>query len=493
MNKSTDLGTKIRSGAAWLFAGNTTSQAIKFLAGIVLARLLVPDDFGMLLTIQVFTGLAAFVAAGGMGQALVRAKEVNIKDYHIVFSMQFTICCAIYAGFFFSAPWLADWYNTPVYTDLLRISALSFIVRPFVSLPNNILAREMRFKEQSRARVLALLTSGTVSIAMASAGYGVWSLIFGGVTSSVTTALLLIPLTDWRPRFSFDFRRGKNLARYGFLVSVTDIIFYLQTQISIFILSHTLGPGSVGLYNKGDNLARMPHSFVTGSVYQVLFRSLAAEHENLDKCRYLFFRSITLVAVYTTPFYVGLAWLSEPLVRGLYGSNWTPAAAPLLVLSCAWPFWLANNLSGAVLAAKNLLEKEILAQIITLLIMCIAVTAGLNYGLKGVAVGVLSAIAYSAIHMYVLASGSLKARRSTIFRALLPAIILNLILSAVLFVVDYSLPTELRSGDLKYVMSMSLSGGVVYTLCFLYLPIPSLQSERNRWKVKLRLANKSTP
>ena len=137
------------------------------------------------------------------------------------------------------------------------------------------------------------------------------------------------------------------------LVTVTGILLHLQRQVSVFILSRTLGPASVGLFNKGESLAKMPHGFITGSVYHVLFRALAAEQDDPDKCRYMFFRSIALVAVYATPFYVGLLWLAEPLIRGVYGANWVEAAAPLYILAFAWPFWLLDNLSGAVLASTG--------------------------------------------------------------------------------------------------------------------------------------------
>jgi O-antigen/teichoic acid export membrane protein len=109
------LGNRIRHGAAWLFVGNSGKQVLGFLFGVVLARLLAPEDFGILLTIQVFTGIAGFVAGGGMGQALVRAKEASQQDYDIVFTLQLGIGCLIYAGFFIAAPWFAKWYGTPLY------------------------------------------------------------------------------------------------------------------------------------------------------------------------------------------------------------------------------------------------------------------------------------------------------------------------------------------------------------------------------------------
>lgn len=481
------LGNRIRHGAAWLFVGNSGKQVLGFLFGIVLARLLAPEDFGILLTIQVFTGMAGFVAGGGMGQALVRAKEVSQQDYDIVFTLQLGIGCLIYAGFFVAAPWFAEWYDTPLYADLLRVSALSFIFRPLVNLPASMLYRHMRYKAQTVVSITGLMVSSFTSIFMAWLGYGVWSLIWGGIAGSIYSAAVLVPLARWRPGFSLDFRRGRDIARYGLLVSVNDIVNYLRTQVSIFILSRTLGPASVGLFNKGESLARMPHSFITGSVYQVLFRAMAAEQDNLDKCRYLFFRSIALVAVYATPFYIGLLWLAEPLIRGIYGEKWVAAAGPLMILAFAWPLWLANNLSGAVLAAQNWLGHELKVQIATLIITALGVVIALPYGIDGVAWAIVGAAAFSGLYMHRLALRCLKAKWLNSLRAIVPAILLNAILVFALYLVEQLLPSDWIEHDLVNIAVMGITGALVYAGSLLFLPIPELATERLRWKAKLRL------
>lgn len=482
------LGQTMRHGIAWMFVGNTGRQVLTFLFGIVLARLLAPEVFGVLLTIQVFTGLAGFVAGGGMGQALVRAKEATKQDYDIVFTLQLGIGCLIYALFFFAAPWFAKWYDNTLYTDLLRISALSFIFRPLVNLPSSMLYRNMRYKAQTVVGITSLMVSSGASILMAWLGYGVWSLIWGGIAGAVYSAAVLIPVTRWRPGFSLDFRRGRDIARYGILVSANDIVGYLRSQGSIFILSHSLGPAGVGLYNKGESLAKMPHSFITGSVYQVLFRAMASEQDNHDKCRYLFFRSIALVAVYATPFYVGLLWLAEPLIRGVYGEKWVAAAGPLMILAFAWPFWLMENLSGAVLAAQNWLDREFPVQIATVIITVLSVVIALPYGIEGVAWAIVGVAAYSAIHLYWLATRCLRAKLSGFFKAVAPAAVLNGLLALVLVSADFALPASVTDNDFAYMALMGATGGLLYILSFLYLPFSSLATERERWRVRLKLA-----
>lgn len=157
----------LRRGAAWMFAGRSVSQALTFAFGVVLARLLAPADFGLLLTIQIYTGVAGLVSGGGMGQALVRAKSVGKADYDIVFTLQLAIGCAIYAAFFFVAPLLARWYDTPLYTDLIRVSALNFLFRPLINLPTNILFREQRYRAMTVIGLVTLVATSAASIGLA--------------------------------------------------------------------------------------------------------------------------------------------------------------------------------------------------------------------------------------------------------------------------------------------------------------------------------------
>lgn len=483
----------IRHGVTWLFVGSTGSKVLAFGFGIVLARLLAPEDFGMLVTIHIFTGLAGFVSGGGMGQALIRAREATKPDYDIVFTLQILIGCLIYSVFFYAAPWFAEWYDTPLYADLLRISALSFIFRPFVNLPSSILHRNMRYKAKTAVQITTLLVSSTVSISMAYYDYGVWSLIIGGISGSVVGMILLAPLAGWRPGFSLDFRRARNLARYGILVSANDIVVYVRNQAANFILGRTMGAAPVGLFNKADSLSRMPHGLITGSVYQVIFRAMAKEQDDLDKSHYLFFRSLCLVSVYVTPFYLMAHWIADPLITFLYGAKWAGAAAPLAILALAGPFLTIGNMSGAVLAARNWLGKELRVQLILLGLVIIATFSGLPYGLQGVAAALVVVAVYNAMHMYSLAARCLGTNWMQLLIALRPAAILNAIFACTLFLLHHTMPGEVQASDLGYLAAMIITGILVYALCFLFLPISALRSEQERWKTRLRRHGARTP
>ncbi|MBU4500848.1 MAG: lipopolysaccharide biosynthesis protein, partial [Gammaproteobacteria bacterium] len=145
-------------------------------------------------------------------------------------------------------------------------------------------------------------------------------------------------------------------------------------------------------------------------------------------------------------------------------------------------------LSGAVLAARSWLDKELVAQLIMIAVSAIAILLGLPYGMTGVATGMLVALLYMTIHMFWLAKLSLNARWFDLARAFIPAAILNTILLATLWLADRAIPVSIQSVDALYVLVMAAVGGLVYALCFLYLPIPALVTETARWKGRLKLA-----
>lgn len=481
------LGQSIRSSSKWLVGSNLINQVLQFAFGVVLARLLVPADFGMIVTVQIFTGFVGLIASGGMGQALVRAKEASEKDFQVVFSVQLGIGVMIYAAFFAIAPWFPDWFGEQLYKDLLRISAISFLMRPFLNLHNIWLQREMRFKETSIIGFAANLASGVTSIAMAIGGFGVWSLVLGGLIGSAVSYLLVFRLTPMHSRLRFDRHVARQHSGFGFRIILNDFISYLRGQTSNFIITKLAGAAMVGVFNKGDSLAKLPFSTISGPIYQPVFRSMSAEQDNPDRIKYLFFKMVSLLVLYTLPVYVGLWWLAEPFIVVVYGKHWVDTAIPLQILAPLGLLYCVGHPCGAVLAATNRVGREVVVQTITWILVGLGCYFGLRWGLAGVAFGIVISQVYSTTHMYLLASQCFHAKIRELVNALVPGMILNGILVAVLLVVDAGLPTGMRSNAMgTYIFISTVAGTLAYVLAFLFLPFASLADEAKRWKRLLR-------
>lgn len=479
-------GTVIRRGTRWLLTGNLVGRGLDFAFGVVLARLLVPADFGMLVTMRIFTGLAGFVAGGGTGQALVQAKEAERPDFDVVFTLQFLAGCLIYGGFFLIAPLFAHWFHDPLYRDLLRVSALSFLIRPVGNVGRARLHRAMRFRAISTLRMVTTPLSGVVSITLAWRHFGTWSLIYGGLAGSLADAVLLMAASGWFPRPAFHLHTAKRLGLYGGKVAANNFVSFVSREAQNFVLSRLGGAALLGLYNKATSLQTLPGDVIGGSVYQTVFRALAVEQENHDRSRYLFLRTITLTAVYTWPFFVGLAWLADPFIVSVYGEKWRAAAAPLAILSLGGFVGTYGMQSGALVAAQDRLGRELFIQIERVVWLVAACVVGLHWGLVGVAWATLPVRLYTSSRMYHLASSTIGATFRDLFRALVPAIWLNTLLCMLLAMAHVLLFAPWRdAAPGLYLAGMAAVGAAGYLALFLFSPMASLTSEVNRWRLRL--------
>jgi O-antigen/teichoic acid export membrane protein len=482
-----NLGASIRHNTLWILTGTLAGRLLGFAVGIVLARLLAPADFGMLVTVQVFTGVAGYFATGGMSEALVQARAVNERDYRVVFTAQLAICLLIYTGFWLGAPLLARTFDNPLYADLLRVSALSFLMRPFANIPRARLKRAMRFKQIAINRFIALVVTGAASITLALLTPGPWALVLGGLAGTLIHVLQLYAVTRWRPGLAFEREALQRLGRYGFRTSANELIRYLREQTSNLIISRLLGPAQVGLYNKADSLAALPAQTIGGAVYGTVFRALAKTQDSQGQSHYIYFRTLTLLAVYTFPVYVTLLFLAEPFIVTVYGAPWRPSATPLQVLCLIGLMRCVSYPSGALVAAHNRLARETPIQIQAWLITAAGAFIGAQWGINGAAWGVLPGYAYLTLRLFRLAQSCVKGRPRELAGALTPALLLSLPLLLFFLAARLLWPDATSRHPAGSLLLMGSVAGLGYCLLFLYLPIPALAAEALRWKRQLHL------
>lgn len=479
------VGQSIRSGVKWLMAGKIGNRFMEFAFGVILARLLVPADFGMIATIAVFTGFVGMFTSGGMGQSLIRAKTADENDFTAVFTLQLGMGVVVYLLFFIAAPWIARYFDNPLYTDLLRISALSFLLRPFLSMRNAWLNREMKFKSRSIVDVASGLVTGVTGTLLAWAGMGVWSLILSGLLAGLFKNVWLGRLTPLKLRLNPDMTTMRKHSAYGFKVVTNDFVSYMRSEIKNLILSKLAGPGFLGLFNKAESMSRLPNQLVMSATMEPVFRAMSKVQDDLDQTKDMFYRTITLLMVYTTPIYVLLWWVAEPFVSVVYGEKWVQAGAPMSILATAGVFLNVIFPCGVVLAAQNKLGQEMVAQFINLLIVIGACFIGMKWGLEGVAWGIVLGHALMTIHFYWLVLRTLPTGVGDLIRATAPGLSLSALLLGVLALIDLMLGEHKAASPLLYLLVMSFCGGLVYAAAFLFIPIPSLRTEAIRWRQKL--------
>ena len=480
-----NLGQRIRTGTKWLMIGNTGRTLLKFAYGVVLARLLVPADFGMIVTIQVFTGFVGMVTSGGMGQALIRAKTANQNDFNTVLTMQLVLGVLTYLFFFLIAPWFAEYFEDPLYKDLMRVSALVFLIRPFVYLRTSWLNRQMDFKKTSLISIVTNVISGASSIIMALLGMGVWSLTLSGLLAAIFRTTVLGWVTKLDLRLSFDFSVMRKHGAYGSKIVINDFLSRLRGDALKLILAKLAGPAFLGLYNKADSLHRMPYRTFASPVAQPLFRAMSKIQDDLDQSKYMLYRTITLLTLYILPFYVFIWWVAEPFIGFVYGEQWLPSASPLRILAAAGLGYIISRPCSVVLMAQNRLTQEMIAQIVVTIFAIIACLIGLNWGLEGVSYGYLATTVLGTVYSYVLVYKTIPTRLTDLFNALSPGLLLNALLFLVLAFLDSFTGELYKTDPAFYTLFLVIPGVLVYLAAFLFLPIMALKSEAALWREKI--------
>lgn len=485
------LGQSIRSGAKWLALGKLGNRLLEFAFGVVLARLLTPADFGMVASIAVFTGFVGMFTAGGMGQSLIRAKEADEADFTAVFTLQLAVGAVVYAGFFFAAPYIAAYLHDPIYTELVRVSALTFLLRPFYVMRNAWLTRRMDFKSRTKVSVASGVFTGVVASTMAWLGFGVWSLILSGLATSLLQNVWLARLAPIPLRLNPDTSVMRRHTFFGAKIVANDFLNYLRVEGKTLLLSKVAGPAVVGLFNKAESLARLPNQLLMQPVMEPMFRALSTTQDDLDESRRLYYRAVTLLTLYTTPLYFILWWIAEPFILVVYGEQWVPAAEAMRVLCVMGPFLNVLLPSSVVLAARNQLGCEMLAQAINLPLALGACWLGwLEAGLAGAALGFLLAYIALTLHLYWYAQQALGSRLRDLVAALAPGLALAGIVGTALFALD-QLAQAWRS-DLAplYLALMSAGGLAAFALAFFTLPLAAVRGEAQGWRVRLGRALK---
>jgi len=341
-------------GAAWWSALEIAARyGVQFVVTIVLARLLTPEDFGLIAMLVVFTGISALLIDSGFGTALIQRQRSTDDDETTVFL--FTTCASlVVAGvLWIAAPAVADFYTQPKLVSLTRFVALVLPLGAVAAVPDALLTMKLDFKARTKAEVVASLCSGAVAVTLAWRGLGVWSLAWQAVTSIGLRASLLWLYSGWRPRGRFSWASFHGLFGFGGYMLLSGLLDALSTRLQSLLIGRLFDSRTLGYYTLAQNTQQAPASFmgaVLGRVGLPVFATVAHQREKLLSALRLSLRIATFLFV---PCMLGIAVVAKPLVVILYGSRWTPAAPILTILAVSASFWPLHVLNLAAINAQG--------------------------------------------------------------------------------------------------------------------------------------------
>jgi O-antigen/teichoic acid export membrane protein len=467
-----DVKNSIISGLFWKLLERGGSQAVQFFVQLFLARLLFPQDYGVLALLVIFITLAQVFVQSGLGISLIQKKEIDEVDFSSVFYISLAIAGLLYGVLYLAAPAIAGFYDQPQVIPVLRVMALMLFPGALNAVQNAVISRTMQFKKLFYSSIASMILSGIVGLAMAYGGYGLWALVFQQLTNQICITLILFFTVRWRPRLQFSFLRVSILFSFGWKLLVSSLIDTAFTNIRSLFIGKLYSPSILGYYNRGEQFPQLLVNTVNGSIQSVLLPALSAQQDYTERVKAMVRRSIVTSSFLVFPMMMGLAVIAKPLVLLLLTEKWLPAV-PFLQMFCAsyalWPIHTANLQAINAMGRSDIfLKLELIKKTLGILILL----ASLPFGVYVLAAG---QIVNGLISSFINAQPNRKLLDYSYFdqmKDILPSFLLSLFMGIVTYSLVFLNLVPMATMLLQMVVGSSvyfLSARLFKLECYVYL------------------------
>ncbi len=332
------LRDQVRSAVIWRSGTQIFSQLVAWASTFLVIRILSPEDYGLFAMTSVVLVLLGLVNGYGFANAVIADRDGGDGQLRQLFGLLIVINGALAAVQFIAAPLVADYYNQPRVTDLLRVQALIYLTNPFLALGYTVLSRQMDFRRQAQVNMASAFISAVAALAGALSGLGVWTLIVAPLAGFVSRAAGMVFAARAFIWPSFDFRGSSALASYGGVAMIGQLFWFIQTQADIVIAGRVLPAHELGLYTTSLFLAQLFVNKVVPPLNEVAFSAYAKVQDDPAAVAEGFLKSVRVIMLLAVPFCLGLASVAQPALHVMLGEKWIPAARIVEVLALAMPF-----------------------------------------------------------------------------------------------------------------------------------------------------------
>lgn len=377
MGETKSFKSKIMNSLIWAFLERCGAQGVGLIVNIVLARLLVPEDYGLLAIMVIFTNLANQIVLNGFNTSLIQNKDVTDEDFSSVLHVSMMITAILYAVIYFGAPLIGEFYDTPALVWPLRCLALVLFPGTLQSVQTARLRREMDFKQLFQLTLLSSIAGGIVGIAMAFCGMGIWSLVAQQLSTSCGICIVLWFKLKWRPQAIINWKRVAILFSYGWKLLVAGVLNTLYADLTGLVIGKKYTTTMLAHYDKGQLLPNKIIVNINDSLQTVMLSALSQIQDERERCKEMMRRSVQISCFIIFPVMAGLAAVAEPVVIILLTEKWLPCV-PFMQLACLnyafYPVHTTNLQAMKAMGRSDVfLKLEIIKKIIGFIALIIPV------------------------------------------------------------------------------------------------------------------------
>jgi O-antigen/teichoic acid export membrane protein len=377
------LKSRVVNAVLWLGVTKVIGQAISWTITVYVARILSPDDYGLMGMAVVLTGFIILFNEIGLGSAIVQKKDLTDEDLSSIYWIILTLNIALYILTYFMAPVAALFFGEPRLTDIIRIIAINFIIVGIGSVSYYMLTREITFKRRSQAEFIGSMAGGVSTLIFAVKGFGVWSIVYGSLIFEGTKNILYMAYYPWRPRLSFSYSRIKGMVNFGLKVAVGRLFWYSYSNSDYLIGGKLLGKTLLGYYFLAFQLASMPMEKIVSLVTQVALPAFSELQNDPERLKMYFLKMVRFAAFLTFPLFMGIFLVADDAVYLFLTEKWAPIILPLKILCIVSTLRAINALNAPLVVAKGRPGLTMLCNLALAIVLPVAFYIGSSYGLEG--------------------------------------------------------------------------------------------------------------
>lgn len=452
---------KISTSVIWSYFERSANQIVGFIVSIILARILVPDDFGLVAIVTIFISICELFVVNGFGSALIQKKDADELDFSSVFFVSLFISIVMYLALFIFSGNIADYFDIAQLKPILRLMGITIPVSAVTSIQSANLSRKLEFKKAFIATASATVVSAAVGIYMALNGNGVWALVIQQFLNKTITMIMLTFLSSWKLIFKLSFSRIKSLFSFGWKLLFTAIVGKLYEEVRSFLIGKKFSSADLAYFNRGKQFPQILVANINDSIQKVSFPllSIAQEDENYSLALQ---RKVISTSMYVlSPIIVGLAVVAHPMVRVILTDKWLEAV-PYIWIFCAMflfqPFHTGTIQSINAKGRSDIYLKigltRIAFDIILLLIAVLYFRTVPAIAISAAIEPVLVTLLYAYVNKKMF-----KYRYTEQLHDVFLPVLLSVVMGIVVYIVSY-----IKIGTVYYLALQILTGILVYIL-----------------------------
>jgi teichuronic acid exporter len=458
---ATSLKQKTVNGVIWSSAGGFCQHGIQFIVGIILARILLPEEFGLIGMIIIFIAISSTITESGFIQALIQKKDATQLDYDTIFVFNVIISVILYVLLFLFARFISDFFSEPQLIPLIRVLAVTLIISSLSFVHITKLTKEVNFKKITYSQIIASLFSGFIAIILALKGFGVWSLVLKFVIFCFVQSTLYWYYKRWFPKLQFSWKSFKKLFSFGSKIFVVRLIGIIYKKLYYVVIGRAFSSSDLGFYTRAEQFTTLSSQKITSAIQHVTFAALSSIQEEQQRLKTGFRRTIQLTMFVTFPLLIGLAVVAEPLILILIGEKWEQSIPYLQLLCFVGIFHPLHIINLDMFNVKGRSELSLKIEMFKTITVIPIIVISIGWGIRGLIIGLLI---HSMFCYFLCICYSGRIISYSVYeqlRDIYPSFFVAIIMGIMTFIFGSLLPDI---NGLKLVLQIFMSIGIYYFL-----------------------------